>query len=299
MDFNQFNYCTEAAKYKSFSKVAERCHVSQSVVSVQIKKLEDELGIRIFKRTSSGIIPTIEGERFLSYAYEMLDVKKNMENDLQKFQASINKSLSIGLAQCTAIYKLTQCVAAYQKASPDVELSFEEGYSEELLDLLRSEKIDVAYLSGLSLPSDLQTQKIFQSEIVVVTSPDNKIGHGDVIDLDNLRNQTFIFSKDSSIYRAVRNLPEVIAAKKRNEGFFNFHITKNSHIYTNLSLVANNVGISLVTITTAKSFPGDLRIIHLKKPLSHYIYLATSGSKDNELQKNRFFKFNSTYHFQL
>lgn len=76
----------------------EACYVSQSVISVQIGKLEAELGIRIFGRTKKGVMITKEGEIFLEYARQMLSQEERMKKSFRIFQDSGEGSISVGFA---------------------------------------------------------------------------------------------------------------------------------------------------------------------------------------------------------
>lgn len=277
MDFLQMRYCLEAAKYKNFTRAAEQCYVSQSVISVQIGKLETELGIRIFSRTQKGVAVTKEGEVFLEYAGQMLALEERMKKSFRVFQNSGEGSISIGLAQCSALYMLTDLVSAYQKKFPDVELSIQEGDSSQLKEMIRNGVLDAAFLSDMLLPDDLRTYELLQDEVVLVVGKEHPLAGRESVQLEELRGHVLLFSENSSILKSLQSTQPALDAAKRGEEFFRTRITKNTHILTNISLVANGLVATLVTRNSAGKYGGkSVHVAKLEPSLSRYVYLAVS-----------------------
>lgn len=293
MDISQLKYCVEADKYHSFSKAAEACYVTQSVISVQIRKLEREYGITIFTRSSNGVVPTIEGEQFLVYARQILETESQLQQEMKKIKESGTLKLSIGLARCSAIFHLTDRVAAFKRDYPRIDINLKEGNSDNLIELLRMNVLDAAFLSAVSKPKDLPSYELMQDDIVLAAAPSSPLAGRSRIDIRELRGETLIFSDNSSIYRAARTMSAQLGDKV--EDYFDFYETHNGHIFTNLSLVSNGLGCTLVTRKSAQEYPGHVAIIELIPPMKHYIYLATSKNPDNQKLKNSFVKFNQHY----
>ena len=84
MEVRQLNTLIRAAQFQSFSKAAESLGYSQSAVTVQIKALEEELGVRLFDRMNKRVLLTVDGQRFLEYANSILDTIQNARQALNE-----------------------------------------------------------------------------------------------------------------------------------------------------------------------------------------------------------------------
>lgn len=277
MDFLQLKYCTEAAKYQNFTRAAEACYVSQSVISVQIGKLEAELGIRIFGRTKKGVMITKEGEIFLEYARQMLSLEERMKKSFRIFQDSGEGSISVGLAQCSSLYLLTDLVSSYQKKFPEVEISIREGDSSLLKEMLRNDTLDAAFLSDMVIPEDLSTYELLEDEVVLVVGKEHPLAGRAFVRLEELKDHVLLFSENSSLYKSLQSTRPALDAAKRGEVFFRTRITKNTHILTNISLVANGFAATLVTRNSAGKYGGkNVQVVEIEPRLSRYVYLAVA-----------------------
>ena len=92
MEVRQLNTLIRAAQFQSFSKAAESLGYSQSAVTVQIKALEEELGVRLFDRMNKRVLLTVDGQRFLEYANSILDT-------IQSARQALNENAELGGSQ--------------------------------------------------------------------------------------------------------------------------------------------------------------------------------------------------------
>ena len=276
MDFLQLKYCVEAAKYMNFTRAAEQCYVSQSAISVQISKLESELGIKIFLRTHKGVAITKEGTVFLEYANQILQLEAQMKRDFRMFQNDRSGYISIGLAQCGSLYLLTNLLSAFQTKFPDIQLNIQEGDSSQLKELLRDNALAAAFLSDMVLPDEFLTYELFEDEVVLVTGKDHPLANKECIQLEELRGYELLFSENSSILKALQSTPSLLPEGDPSKRlFFQTKITKNTHILTNMSLVSNGLAATLVTKNSAEKYGGPkIHVAKIMPHLSRYIYLA-------------------------
>lgn len=105
MEVRQLNTLIRAAQFQSFSKAAESLGYSQSAVTVQIKALEEELGVRLFDRMNKRVLLTVDGQRFLEYANSILDTIQNARQALNE-NAELGGSLHIGTLESLCFFRL-------------------------------------------------------------------------------------------------------------------------------------------------------------------------------------------------
>ena len=105
MEVRQLNTLIRAAQFQSFSKAAESLGYSQSAVTVQIKALEEELGVRLFDRMGKRVILTAQGQCFLEYANSILDTIHNARRALSE-DAELEGCLHIGTLESLCFFRL-------------------------------------------------------------------------------------------------------------------------------------------------------------------------------------------------
>ena len=137
MNIRDFEYIIAVDELKSFIKASKRCFVSQPALSMQIQKVEDVLGVKIFERTRKSIITTKEGEKVIEYARIILqnfEVIKSIKNDA--------KNLRIGVIYTISPYLIPKIISNIQKHLTDISITFSEGKTKDLILDLNQGKID-------------------------------------------------------------------------------------------------------------------------------------------------------------
>jgi LysR family hydrogen peroxide-inducible transcriptional activator len=137
MNIRDFEYIIAVDELKSFIKASKRCFVSQPALSMQIQKVEDVLGVKIFERTRKSIITTKEGEKVIEYARIILqnfEVIKSIKNDA--------KNLRIGIIYTISPYLIPKIISSVEKHLNDISITFTEGKTKDLILDLNQGKID-------------------------------------------------------------------------------------------------------------------------------------------------------------
>lgn len=145
MEIRQLTTFIKAAQLSSFSKAAESLGYSQSAVTVQIRQLEEELGVRLFDRMGKHIALTDPGRQFLERAYDIL-------NEVNKARLSVastgelHGSLHIGTISSLCDAKLPALLKRYWEKHPDVKVRVTTAEPEELVDLMEKGELDLIYM---------------------------------------------------------------------------------------------------------------------------------------------------------
>lgn len=163
-----------AAEIGNFRKTAEVLYISQPSVTVHIKLLEKELGVRLFVREGRKVILTEEGKRYAKHAQSVIDVYKSGLEDLQSFSQGYNAKLTIAISPLIADTILPYVLKKYMKEYPMIEIDVRVIESVHVEEAIMKEEVDI----GLScLPSkfnNLKSHPLYQDHIVLVCAHDGK-----------------------------------------------------------------------------------------------------------------------------
>lgn len=146
MNFAQLNYALAIKRSGHFGKAADSCHVTQATLSGMLKRLEDELGYRLFDRSSHPITPTEKGERFLKKAEEILALQEEVFS-YKKAEGSLKGKINVGIIPTISSTLLPLILPEFLKEHPELRLSILESTTEDLVSKLNSREIDFAILA--------------------------------------------------------------------------------------------------------------------------------------------------------
>ncbi|MBI3135360.1 MAG: hydrogen peroxide-inducible genes activator [Bacteroidetes bacterium] len=142
----QLEYIVALDTYRSFSLAADKCFVTQPTLSMQIKKMETDLGITIFDRTKQPIVVTDIGRVIVDQARQVLAESKKIEELIQLSKNTLTGELKIGIIPSLAPYLLPLFLGNFARKYPGIKISVREYLTHEISEYLQNEKIDVGLL---------------------------------------------------------------------------------------------------------------------------------------------------------
>jgi LysR family transcriptional regulator, hydrogen peroxide-inducible genes activator len=142
----QLEYIVALDTYKSFSLAADKCFVTQPTLSMQIKKMENDLGVTIFDRSKQPIVVTDIGKLIVEQARQVLSESRKIEELIQVSKNTMTGELKIGIIPSLAPYLLPLFIGNFARKYPGIKISLFELLTEEIEDHLAGEKIDVGLL---------------------------------------------------------------------------------------------------------------------------------------------------------
>ena len=151
----QLRLFASAARHLSFARAAEELHVTQPAVSMQIRSLEDQVGLPLFDRGHRQLSLTTPGEYFLVYARRMLSTLKDAEDAMARMRGAQGGRLVIGLVS-TAEYFLPRLLARFVDEHPGVEVQLVIGNRQSLVELLSRNDVDLAVMGRP--PKEMETR---------------------------------------------------------------------------------------------------------------------------------------------
>ncbi|BBY63044.1 LysR family transcriptional regulator [Mycolicibacterium helvum] len=173
MNLQQLRYVVALAETQSFTKAAESAFVVQSALSQQIRKLEDELGVSLFERTTRSVSLTPAGEALLPVVHQVLAGVDKIMVDAQALSGTIGGRLTVGMMEVpTESLDVAALMATFHARYPDVSVTLRSGGSDLLIDAIRDRKLDVAIVgSNVSGAGDRLTHTELFSEPLVAVLP--------------------------------------------------------------------------------------------------------------------------------
>lgn len=139
----QLEYVVAVDDYRHFATAAEKCFVTQPTLSMQIKKMEDDLGVILFDRSRQPVVPTDIGSRLIAQARVVLAAAGRLSEIIAEDKAEVAGSLKIGIIPTLAPYLLPLFIGDYIRKYPAVRIEVEEMVSEDIIRSLKQDTIDV------------------------------------------------------------------------------------------------------------------------------------------------------------
>ncbi|MNK93445.1 Hydrogen peroxide-inducible protein activator [compost metagenome] len=154
----QLEYIMAVNKHGHFAKAAEACHVTQPTLSMQIQKLEEDLGTIIFDRSKKPILLTHMGKKLVAQMQTVLLEAKKIESIIQQGKKGTKQgNLTIGVIPTVAPYLLPRLLPVCEELFPDVDLNIREMQTDRILEALNDDEIDVGILA-----TPTQSPKMFE-----------------------------------------------------------------------------------------------------------------------------------------
>jgi LysR family hydrogen peroxide-inducible transcriptional activator len=147
MTLTELKYIVAVARERHFGKAAEACYVSQPTLSVAIKKLEDELEVKLFERSAGEVTVTPLGEQIVQQAQSVLDQAASIKEIAKRGKDPLAGPLNLGVIYTIGLYLLPDLVRQVIARTPQMPLVLQENFTAKLLEMLRAGEIDCAIMA--------------------------------------------------------------------------------------------------------------------------------------------------------
>jgi LysR family hydrogen peroxide-inducible transcriptional activator len=172
MTITQLEYVVAVATYKSFVAAADKCFVTQPTLSMQIQKLEEELGVKLFDRNKHPIAITAMGEAIVQQAKQILAESERITELIQQQQTTISGKFKLAVIPTIAPYILPAFLETYAKKYPDVKMVITEMETAQIIKALQNNELDAALVSTPLEEKSIKEYPIFFEPFVAYFSPD-------------------------------------------------------------------------------------------------------------------------------
>ena len=158
---SQLEYIVAVEKFRHFGKAADHCHVTQPTLSMQIQKVEEEIGFLIFDRIKKPVMPTAKGLKFLTQAKVLIHEHHKLMDLSRKQNDEMSGELRLGVIPTLAPYLLPLFIETFAKEYPQIHLIIDELKTESIVERLREDSIDAGILATPLHETGLRERPLF------------------------------------------------------------------------------------------------------------------------------------------
>ncbi|RZI95784.1 MAG: LysR family transcriptional regulator [Variovorax sp.] len=246
MTLTELKYIVAVARERHFGKAAESCYVSQPTLSVAIKKLEDELELKLFERSAGEVTVTPLGEQIVQQAQTVLDQAAAIKEIAKRGKDPLAGPLNLGVIYTIGPYLLPDLVRQNIQRTPQMPLVLQENFTVKLLEMLRAGEIDCAIMAEPFPDTGLATAALYDEPFLAALPSAHPLASQDSITSEQLRNETMLLLGTGHCFRdhVLEVCPEFARFSSNAEGIRKSF--EGSSLETIKHMVAAGMGVTLV-----------------------------------------------------
>lgn len=250
MTLTQLSYIIAVDKYRHFATAADKSYVTQPTLSMQIHKLEDELGVTIFDRSKSPVVPTEVGEKIIAQAKAVLKESKQLSDIANFTDEKLSGTFRVGIIPTVAPYLVPLFLRPFVEEHPGVELIFEELLTNEVIEKLGNDELDAGIIATPTKQSFIYTEDLFVEPFVAYLSTQHPLIDEKHIIMNELESSEIWLLNEGHCFRdQTIKICREAAKKKKNSIEF-----KSGNLETLKKLVEQNFGMTLLPWTAVREF---------------------------------------------
>jgi LysR family transcriptional regulator, hydrogen peroxide-inducible genes activator len=200
MTLTQLRYIVALDRHKSFARAAESCLVAQPTLSLQIQKLEQEIGSEIFDRNKNPIITTSFGKEIVEQARVVLRESEKLEEIFRGGREDASGEISIGIIPTISTYLLPLIFKLLDKNYPNIDFRFYEIPTSQIVEKIENEDLDIGILATPLNQKNILEKPLYY-EPFVAYFPKNYEGKTLDLDIDDLKSNEFILLGEDHCFR--------------------------------------------------------------------------------------------------
>jgi LysR family transcriptional regulator, hydrogen peroxide-inducible genes activator len=246
MTLTELKYIVAVARERHFGKAAEACFVSQPTLSVAVKKLEEELDVKLFERSANEVTVTPLGETIVRQAQSVLEQAANIKDIAKRGKDPLSGPLKLGVIYTIAPYLLPDLVRQVITHSPQMPLMLQENFTVKLLEMLRSGEIDCAILAEPFPDTGLATAPLYDEPFFAAVPTSHPLAAQDSVSTEDLKKETMLLLGSGHCFRdhVLEVCPEFARFSSDAEGIRKSF--EGSSLETIKHMVAAGMGTTLV-----------------------------------------------------
>ena len=246
MTLTELKYIVALARERHFGRAADACFVSQPTLSVAIKKLEDELDVKLFERGAGEVGVTPVGEQIVRQAQQVIDDVQAIRDLARRGQDPLAGPLRLGVIYTIAPYLLPDLVRQAIDRVPQMPLVLQENFTVRLLEMLRAGELDCAILAEPFPDTGLATAALYDEPFFVAVPAGHALARRRQISAEELKNETLLLLGTGHCFRdhVLEVCPEYARFSSSADGLRrNF---EGSSLETIKHMVASGMGVTVV-----------------------------------------------------
>ena len=246
MTLTELKYIVAVAREKHFGKGADACYVSQPTLSVAIKKLEEELQVKLFERNANEITVTPLGEEIIRQAQSVLEQAEQIKDIAKRGKNPLAGSLRLGVIYTIGPYLLPGLVRQMIATLPQMPLILQENFTVKLLDELRNGEIDCAILAEPFPDTNLAIAPLYDEPFMAAVPSGHPLALRSSITAEEIKKETLLLLGNGHCFRdhVMEVCPEFARFSSSTGGIQKSF--EGSSLETIKHMVAAGMGITLV-----------------------------------------------------
>ena len=266
MTLTELRYIVAVARERHFGRAAEACFVSQPTLSVAIKKLEEELDVKLFERGSNEVSVTPLGEEIVRQAQSVIEQAAGIKEIAKRGKDPVSGPLRLGVIYTIGPYLLPDLVRQAIDRVPQMPLVLQENFTVKLLDMLRTGELDAAIMAEPFPDTGLAVAPLYDEPFMVALPKTHALAQRKRISAEELKRETMLLLGTGHCFRdhVLEVCPEYARFSSDAEGIRKSF--EGSSLETIKYMVASGMG---VTVVPQLSVPKDQQ--------SHVAYVPFSA----------------------
>jgi len=246
MTLTELRYIVAVAREKHFGRAAEACFVSQPTLSVAIKKLEEELDVKLFERGASEVSVTHLGEAIVRQAQIVIEQAAAIKEIAQRGKDPLAGPLKLGIIYTIGPYLLPDLVRHAIEMSPQMPLMLQEQFTVKLLEMLRTGELDCAILAEPFPDSGLAIAPLYDEPFVIAVPKTHPLAKRKAVSAEELKQETMLLLGTGHCFRdhVLEVCPEYARFASDAEGIRKSF--EGSSLETIKYMVASGMGVTVV-----------------------------------------------------
>jgi LysR family hydrogen peroxide-inducible transcriptional activator len=246
MTLTELKYIVAVAREKHFGRAADACFVSQPTLSVAIKKLEEELEVKIFERNANEVSVTPLGEEIVRQSQSVLEQAAQIIEIAKRGKDPLSGALRLGVIYTIAPYLLPELVRHTIEMSPQMPLMLQENFTVKLLEMLRTGEIDCAIMAEPFPDSGLAIAPLYDEPFMAAVPSNHPLAQQTSITAQALKSETMLLLGNGHCFRdhVLEVCPEFARFSSQAEGIRKSF--EGSSLETIKHMVAAGMGVTLV-----------------------------------------------------
>ena len=260
MDINQLEVLSVVAREKSFSRAAEVLNRTQPAVSQAIRRLEQEVGEKLFDRSSKDGTLTLAGEILVDYARQMLNLRQTAHDAIKEMRDLQHGKMTISANEHTVFY-LLPVIEEFRRQHPLIKIEVRRGVASRIPKEVMAREVELGVISFKPNDNSVVSISVLSDELALIVSPEHSLANKTSVSIKELGEENFIAHNAPSPYRQ-----KVIESFEKHNTKLNISIELPS-LEAIKRLVEKGVGVALVPKLTAQNeiAGGRLKALSVKE----------------------------------
>jgi LysR family transcriptional regulator, hydrogen peroxide-inducible genes activator len=256
MTLVQLEYIVAVDKHRHFVDAADDCHVTQPTLSMQIKKLEEELGVMLFDRNKQPIEPTPVGVKVLEQARAVLLGASQINDIIIENREGVSGTVKIGIIPTIASYLVPLFVPILAQKYPDLNIQIEEWMTHQVVEQMRQGNLDIGIISTPLSEEGFEETPLYYEPFLLYVSPQNSLYNSEKISSRDLNIDEMWLLTDGHCFR--NHVLNICGQQPTTNSKLNFSF-KTGSLGVLMRLVEQHQGYTLLPFLASLDMPIEQR----------------------------------------